>query len=482
MQDEIIEVFKKLKEQLDFRDYDDERFIKDLPENEPVSLVIPFERTGRGYLDIFRSYIGGGDHPNLSDEELLKQYLESPEGKKDNTWGDISMYKDPKWFIGYIETLESGSFTDLPGNQKNRFSDEEISTLVEALRKKKINAVSKSDEKSQDPSTVVVMSNGIITPFMDKKTTDCLVPKIKEIMSKCGFAVGGHIAPVNFKQLRTPFKTEQNPMDTDFMRRFISDFLNKPCANIEDIEQLMGSKGKIKVNSDVLRSIDTKNEELGRPYIWRGDFGCGPFTVNIDTESKEAHALRKSWAMATPSIEYAKEYSRARNFISDGNRLLRFGFLYQYKSSGEEVYFADRGIERTPTIVVLKNRKETVLFPCRHLLKNIFFYHSCDDKSDEHYLMRLDPNDPMHKKLLELCGPRERKLSGNLLQRRINQFNEAAENGGQPCVYDPQIAIELQHTLSQCSRRKEETQGKNSKGKFSVTQQATLQARLPQNG
>ena len=53
MPDEILKAFKKLKSQLTVRNYDDERFIKDLPENEPVCLVIPFERIVREYLDIF---------------------------------------------------------------------------------------------------------------------------------------------------------------------------------------------------------------------------------------------------------------------------------------------------------------------------------------------------------------------------------------------------------------------------------------------
>lgn len=184
MSDKIIEAFKKLKEQLNVRDYDDERFIKDLPENEPVSLVIPFERTARGYLDIFRSYIGGDEHPELSDEELLKQYLESPKGKEDGAWGGglrtsekaMQQSYSPEFFKGFIEEHESPVYGDLNAHDtlaanRNRFSAEEITKLIQTLKKQGINAVGKQDEKSQDPSTIVVMNNGMIMPFMDKKNS-----------------------------------------------------------------------------------------------------------------------------------------------------------------------------------------------------------------------------------------------------------------------------------------------------------------------
>lgn len=142
MSEEILKAFKKMKSQLDVRNYDDERFIKDLPENEPVSLVIPFERTGRGYLDIFRTYIGGDEHPELSDEELLEHYLQTPEGKADLCWGDPLVYTD-KYFKGFIEQEEGFN------SHRNTFSNEEVLKLVKSLRKNGINATSKQDEKSQ---------------------------------------------------------------------------------------------------------------------------------------------------------------------------------------------------------------------------------------------------------------------------------------------------------------------------------------------
>lgn len=46
---EILKAFCKLKDDWAVRNYDDELFLKDLPENEPISLVIPFERSAKGY-------------------------------------------------------------------------------------------------------------------------------------------------------------------------------------------------------------------------------------------------------------------------------------------------------------------------------------------------------------------------------------------------------------------------------------------------
>ena len=40
-------------------------------------------------------------------------------------------------------------------------------------------------------------------------------------MSDCGFAVGGHIAPVTFEQLRSPGKTVKTQEDIEFLNNFI---------------------------------------------------------------------------------------------------------------------------------------------------------------------------------------------------------------------------------------------------------------------
>ena len=493
MQDRIIEAFKKMKEQLDVRDYDDERFIKDLPGNEPVSLVIPFERTGRGYLDIFRSYIGGDDHPELSDEELLKQYLESPKGKEDPNWGNEEYAQDvynPNMFRAFIEEDESGSHGH-PGKHRNRFSAEEVTKLIQALKKKGINAVSKQVEKSQDPSTVVVMDNGIMTPFMDKKTIDSLMPRIKEIMSDCGFAVGGHIAPVTFGQLRSPFKTEKTQEDIEFLHNFVQNFSKQPSiqpSEIEDLSQLTTSDKKIKVTDPKeWRSIIEENNQLGRPYVWRGGvLGDKPFIANINTESEEAHVLRKSWAMATPSIEYALRYASFGKEPLMGT--YRPGFLYQYRTSGKETYFKDRGLERQPSTFVVPGGEELPLFPKEQSLENIFFYCATSGNwgKTDYSLMRLDLNNPDHQKLLKLYEPQEEKLTGNLLQRRINQFNEATENGGKPLSYTSQI--ETPHSagiMKRLSKGMEEGKNMNqndtSKNNASTAQRMAIISQHPQH-
>lgn len=80
-----------------------------LPENEPVSLVITFERDNVGYIDIFREYIGGREHPDLLDRNLLKDYLQH-QGKSDAIFSDVSTYT-PQFFRGYIEKSESQTDT-----------------------------------------------------------------------------------------------------------------------------------------------------------------------------------------------------------------------------------------------------------------------------------------------------------------------------------------------------------------------------------
>lgn len=483
MSEEILEAFKKLKSQLDVRDYDDERFIKDLPENEPVSLVIPFERTGRGYLDIFRSYIGGDEHPELSDEELLEHYLQTPEGKTDQCWGSDLAYTS-NTFKGTIELIES--MNPKKKDQKNRFSEDEVLKLINALKKKGINALSKQDEKSQDPSTVVVMNNGIITPFMDKETITSIMPQIKKVMSDCNFSVGGHISPVTFEQLRSPLKTEGNPENTDFMHKFMSDFENQSSteiSEIKDLNELTTFDGKIKVSPDrhELLSFDKKNDESGRPYVWRGGvLGDKPFIANINTESQEAHALRKSWAMATPSIRYAADYATRNPELAGLDRSHGIGFLYQYATSETDEFFPDRGIERQPDPGHIGNREELPLLSYKHPVKNIFFYYAKGDEGC--YLMRLDKDNPAHRQLLELYEPKEGRISENLLQKRINQFNEAAENGGKPIAYNPQISKGLLRILSQCSGTKEEEQEKAQKGKLSAAQQTRILSQQSQNG
>ncbi len=491
MSEEILKAFKKMKSQLDVRNYDDERFIKDLPENEPVSLVIPFERTGRGYLDIFRTYIGGDEHPELSDEELLEHYLQTPEGKEDPNFGDeknIPLIYNPTFFRAFIEEDESGDHIGRSGKHRNRFSKEEVTKLIQTLKKQGINAVEKQDEKSQDPSTVVVMNNGIMTPFMDKDTINSLIPKIKKVMSCCAFAVGGHIAPVTFEQLRSPFGTESVSEKRDFAYNFIRDFSKQPStelSKIKNLNQLTTSNEKIRVVDNTydvaLRFLDEENDKTGRPYIWRGGvLGDRAFAANIDIESREAHVLRKSWAMATPFMRYALRYARrdeSAHFGKEG-----FGFLYQYNTSGQEAYFPDRGIERTPSTFVIPGPEEVPLFPHKNALKNIFFYYLPDGGKREYYLMRLDLNNPEHQKLLKLYEAKDTRITGNLKQRRINQFNEAAENGEKPIAYNPQISKGLQRTLSQCSGTKEEEQEKAQKGKLSAEQQATVLSRQYQNG
>ena len=428
MSDQILEAFEQLKKQLDVRNYDDERFIKDLPENVPVSLVVPFERTGQGYLNIFRGYIKGDEHSELSDSELLKLYLHSPEGQKDNLWGKSVDAYVPDTFRGVIEDIESFS------SQKNRFSQEEVTNLIVALKAKGINAVSKQDEKSQDPSTVVVLNNGIITPFMDKESVSALIPQIKKTMFECGFAVGGHISPMTFEQLRSPLEVETTQKEDSFTNYFMDNFLKQRAVELTSLDQLQTSNEKInigRIGSDVLNVLNQENDASGRPYIWRGgDLGDNPFIANIDTENFQSHALRKSWGMATPDINYALGYAASGGQTLKSGSSFECGFLYQYDTSGDEVYFADRGIEKQPTSAVLKGKEETPLFPYKHTLKNIYFYYA--NENGERYLMRLDKNNPIHRRLLKNHEPKDTRISGNLKERRIRQFQEAKANGGQP--------------------------------------------------
>ena len=459
MSDQILNAFEQLKKQLDTRNYDDERFIKDLPHDVPVSLVIPFERTGQGYLNIFRTYIKGNEHPELSDSELLKLYLHSSEGQKDNLWGKSVDAYVPDTFRGVIEDIESFS------SQKNRFSQEEVTNLITALRANGINAVSKQDEKSQDPSTVVVLNNGIITPFMDKESVSTLVPQIKQTMFKCGFAVGGHISPITFEQLRSPLEVETAQKEDLFTNHFIDNFIKKRAVELTNLAQLQSSNEKISIGligSNVLDVITQENDASGRPYIWRGGIlGDKAFIANIDTENFQSHALRKSWGMATPDINYALGYAArgGQNFKSGSS--FECGFLYQYDTSGEEVYLGDRGIERHPTSAVLKGKEETPLFPYKHTLKNIYFYYA--NEKGECYLMRMDKNNPIHRRLLKNHEPKDTRISGNLKERRIRQFEEAKANGGQPnTVSFSHNKATMKNLEEQISRKLQELRDKSS--------------------
>lgn len=472
MSEEILKAFKKMKSQLDVRNYDDERFIKDLPENEPVSLVIPFERTGRGYLDIFRTYIGGDEHPELSDEELLEHYLQTPEGKADQCWGDPLVYTD-KYFKGFIEQEEGFN------SHRNTFSNEEVLKLVKSLRKNGINATSKQDEKSQDPSTVVVMNNGIITPFMNKEIISSMLPQIKRVMLECGFAVGGHISPVTFEQLRSPFDVENNSESMDFVREFTDNFVKQSSTELKDLNQLMTSTEKIKLDLDVLDAIDEKSDKEGRHYIWRGDIlGNKAFIANIDTENTLGHVLRKSWGMATPSVRTALGYAQKAGGVKNLDSKHLIGFLYQYTTSEQEEYFSDRGLERL-TAFTVPRCEETPLFPYKNSLENIFFHYV--DKTG-YYLMRLDLNNPEHQKLLEFYEAKDTRIIGNLKQRRINQFNEAAANKGHPNAYTLTIQeSDIRHSeglMARLSKSAEDgknmMQGDNSKTTFSVNQQSGI--------
>ena len=428
MSDQILNAFEQLKKQLDTRNYDDEMFIKDIPHDVPVSLVIPFERTGQGYLNIFRTYIKGNEHPELSDSELLKLYLHSSEGQKDNLWGKSVDAYVPDTFRGVIEDIESFS------SQKNRFSQEEVTNLITALREKGINAVSKQDDRAQDPSTVVVLNNGIITPFMDKKSVDVFISQVKQTMFECGFAVGGHISPITFEQLRSPLETETTQREDATTKYFMDNFLKKRAVELTNLAQLQSSYEKInigRIGSDILNVLNQENDASDRPYIWRGgDLGDKAFIANIDTENFQSHVLRKSWGMATPDINYALRYAASGGQTLKAGSSFESGFLYQYGTSGKEVYFADRGIEKQPTSAVLQGKEETPLFPYKHTLKNIYFYYA--NENGERYIMRLNKNNPIHQHLLKNHEPRDTRISGNLKERRIRQFEEAKANGGQP--------------------------------------------------
>ena len=260
-------------------------------------------------------------------------------------------------------------------------------------------------------------------------------------------------------------------------------------SEIKDLSQLTTSDQKIKVtNAKEWGSILEENDKLGRPYVWRGGvLGDKPFIANINTESPAAHVLRKSWAMASPSIEYALRYATFGQEKLMGT--YQPGFLYQYRTSGKETYFKDRGLERNPSTYIVPSGEELPLFPNEQSLENIFFCCKTSNswaQQTEWSLMRLDPNNPDHQRLLKLYEPQEGKLTGNLLQRRINQFNEAAENGGQPRAYDPQIQKShaskgLHNTLVECSEDEPSHNQEKARGKLSAAQQAILDAQLPQH-
>ena len=212
--------------------------------------------------------------------------------------------------------------------QKLQSKNDEIVKLITSLKENGINAISKQDEKAQNPSSVVVMNNGIMTPFMDKKTADSLMPKIKEVMSGCGFSVGGHISPITFEQLRSPFETEQDPKNTPFMHDFIANFSKKEGVELKDFTQLMTSNEKIKIDLDKFALLSEESDNNGRPYLWRGGaLGDKAFIANIDTENSQGHVLRKSWAMATPLAEYARGYAGLAD--RDASSDYTISFLYQ---------------------------------------------------------------------------------------------------------------------------------------------------------
>lgn len=452
-----LHAFEQLQDKLAVRDYDDEIFLHGLPENEPVSLVIPFERDNAGYMDIFREYIGGQEHPELSDRDLLKDYLQH-QGKSDAIFSDVSAYT-PQFFRGYIEESESqtdtrqihinriennirqnvAGYDDLSRFEqqpirkkyskeywqhytpKTTLSKEEQLGLVEKLNEAGLYACTEYSPQSAETSSLVVMPNGILTPFMTAKDAKKILPVLKAQMKQYKMTVGGHIAPVSFEQLRQPQtnKEERTQQKLEAYQALAVDFKQSNASNL--YSELLND------DSSLFRG---------------GILGTQGFIANINNNPKVPHCLRKSYAMATRDAGYAMRYACLGGLL-DGKSASQdnkaYGLLYQYTRSGDEHYFADRGIERCPTTAPLPDTEgiETPVFPGKHKLKGIYFVSKyLDDKQNPVCeVFRLDMNNPLHKHFLELHNSEDKCLTGYLKERRIKQFKEAAANQGKPVCH-----------------------------------------------
>lgn len=449
-----LQAFEQLQDKLAVRDYDDEIFLHGLPENEPVSLVIPFERDNAGYMDIFREYIGGQEHPELSDRDLLKNYLQH-QGKSDAIFSDVSTYT-PQFFRGYIEESESQTDTrqthidriednirqDIEGydglsrfeqrsirekyfkeywrhyTPKTTLSKEEQLGLVQKLNEMGIYACTEYSPQSAETSSLVVMPNGILTPFMTVKDAKKILPVLKAQMKQYKMTVGGHIAPVSFEQLRQPQtnKEEQTQQKLEAYQALAVDFKQRNASNLY---------------SELLNDDNS---------LFRGGIlGTQGFIANIDCNPKVPHCLRKSYAMATRNAGYAMRYACLGGLLDGKSSDKAYGLLYQYTRSGDEFYFADRGIERCPTTAPLPDTEgiETPVFPAKHKLKDIYFVSKyLDDKQNPVCeVFRLDMNNPLHKHFLELHNSEDSRLTGYLKERRIKQFREAAANFEKPVCH-----------------------------------------------
>ena len=452
--EEILNAFKLLKQNLAVRDYDDELFVKDIPETEPISLVIPFERSDRGYLDIFRSYIGGDKTPELSDEEALLNYLNQKD-KKEAIFSDPFAYST-QFFKGCIEENESrggqiiheekihqnilqaypefdtlSRFEQRPiltkyyneywdnYTPKTTLNENEQKKLVSILNAAGLNACSEKDKEAADTSSFVVLSNGIITPFMEKKWISKRLSKIKECMLQCGMRVGGHVAPISIEQIRTP-QTQHDEKKEEKINLYFSLLNDLKENNISDVKE--------QVCSD-------KNS------LFRGGLlGEKAFTANIDISANTPHCLRKSYAMATKNAEYAIRYANSGCVLnlSDVNTTHSYGFLYEYSRSGNETYFPDRGIERAPSTAILPvgEEIETAVFPHKNKLKHIYLVsHEIKGDKTTTSIFPLSLNNPLHKKFLELHNPVDTRIKGHLKERNLKQLEEANKNKGMPYVY-----------------------------------------------
>ena len=479
--DNILKAFSKLKNDLNIRDYDDSIFLQNLPEKEPISLVIPFERSSQGYIDIFKSYIGADVNPDLSDEQLLTQYLS---GKVNTPDLLLAENYNPIYIKGFVEQMESlggggnranQEFNDYIRNKHSKYksfsekelqsfpdkyklfnefkhiyrpktilSESEQDNLVAELSKVGFKACTKDSSNAKDTSFFVVNPNGIQSPFMTKASIQKTLPKLKDIIANNNINVGGHIAPICFSQLRY-INNDSNDLETkNIIENFVKKTLEKEAINPLSINDLTNSNklisaGKIGDDSN-LQEIYDENEKTGRSKVWRGGvLGNNAFVANIDNDTQDPHKLRKSFAMATSDINYAMNYSCSGGMFSEySDSSFACGFLYQYQATKEEVYFPDRGIEKAPTISILKHKGQTIetpIFPWKQKLDKTYLF-IIDKTSRKRFLYPLDKNNIEHKELMDIQAPIDTRINGYMKDRISAQFAEAKINDGKPIAHN----------------------------------------------
>ncbi len=260
---------------------------------------------------------------------------------------------------------------------------QKVSDVVNALRKKGINAVGYYNNGAEALDTFVVDGSGIRSPFLSPQDALQASADIYEILKAEGIKFKGHVLP----QTKENFvfcghQTSKNDTKEINVAENYSQLNDE--NNQTAIEYLIETQLKTVKDMPLVSVEEMEQNNANRQFLYRGGtLGAQPYAVISSRRGRDV-------CYSSPSFEVASDYATGVYSVGvsykpvDGKK---YGFIYEYETAKDQKYYGMYGIERGKSNPLLNkengveggDKYETPVMPHRNKLRNIYLQYGDDD-------------------------------------------------------------------------------------------------------